>query len=179
MTRISTLFGAMMLLLMTGCASIGPQPAMWHRGIVEPKSQKLIAFWVLRGLREHNDKPVTIDKDYGMLIIWDEYLQRFYLFSNPTKTYFVTENFNQFLSELDRLPMNITLDWPDTCQIPRFWKMSDDASKRLFATLQKGNRENTRESEQPHIACYCESDGIKLLGAEPSVPLYGARPRRQ
>ena len=172
MTRIAAILGAVVL---AGCASLRPPSAVWHRGVVEPESKRLIAFWVLR---EHEDEPVTIDKDYGMLIVWDEHVQRFYLFSNPTKTYFVTENFNQFLSELDRLPADITLDWVDTCTVPRFWKMPQDARKRLHATLEKGNRKNTRESEQPHITCYCESDGIKLLGAEPAAELYGARPRR-
>jgi len=172
MSRIAAILGAVIL---AGCASLRPQPAAWHRGVVEPESKRLIAFWVLK---EHEDEPVTIDKDYGMLIIWDEHVQRFHLFNNPAKTYFVTENFNQFLSELDRLPADITLDWVDTCTVPRFWKMPQDARKQLHATLVKGNRKNTRVSEQPHIACYCESDGIKLLGAEPNAELYGARPRR-
>jgi len=172
MTRIAAIVGAVVL---AGCASLLPPSAVWHRGVVELESKRLIAFWVLR---EHEDEPVTIDKDYGMLIVWDEHVQRFYLFSNPSKTYFVTENFNRFLSELDQLPADITLDWVDTCQVPRSWKMPQDAGKRLTAVLEKGNRKNTRESEQPHIACYCESDGIKLLGAEPAAELYGARPRR-
>lgn len=156
---------------LAGCAAHRP-PAVWHRGVVEPQPHRLIAFWVLRDLA---DEPVTIDRDYGMLIVWDEYVRRFYLFDSPRKTYFVTEDFDLFLSELDRLPEHITLDWPDTCCAPRFWKMPTEARRRLHGVFEQGKRAETRGSYEPHIVCYCESEGLKLLGAEPDAELYGAR----
>lgn len=161
--------------LSSGCLSFRSDSIPWHRGVVDPATRRLIAFWILRPT---GDEPVTVDRDYGMVIIWDEHLRRFYLFDNLRKTYFVTTDFRRFLNELENLPQGMDMDWPDTCTVPRCWKMPAAASRRLSAAMAEHHQFDTRSSDSPHIACYCESDGIKLLGAEPDVQLYGARPRR-
>lgn len=161
--------------LSSGCFSLRQDKALWHRGVVDPATRRLIAFWILKPT---GDEPVTVDRDFGMFVIWDEHLRRFYLFDNPRKTYFVTTDFDLFLDEMKELPKGNILDWPDTCTVPRSWKMPAAASRRLSAAMAENHQFDTRSSDHPHIACYCESDGIKLLGAEPDGALYGARPRR-
>ena len=133
------------LVLMSGVGVCQEQPAIsspWAPGVVDPKSGKLVAFYI--ELKDR-DEPVTVDTEYGMLIIWrdkGEYFKtqdhRFYLFDHPGRRYLGTTDFDRFLCELEALPEGILLDWIDKCTV-FLCEMDGWNGDRLRSAVEKRN----------------------------------------
>lgn len=146
--------------LLAGCATPSGTSCTWRPADIDPESGQIVAMWIKH---RQGDKPVLVTKAYGMLILWTEEKRGFFLFNNESREYLGTTDFDAFLASLRALPQGITIEWIDTCTVPRFTKMPGDAHERLAATLAG----NSQKTETPFHACYCESEGLRYLKAEP------------
>lgn len=148
----------------SGCVAVSHPSPPWRNAILDASGKNLVTMWVQR---KDGDEPVILKKDYGMVVVWMDQDRRFYLFDRRAKRYLGTTAFPVFLEELARLPEDIAIEWIDTCCVLRFWEMPDEAWSRLNEVLKKGDRTETRRSENPFIVCICESNGLKYLEAGP------------
>jgi hypothetical protein len=141
--------------IIAGCA-VTDSRRSWQNGVADTQTGKIVALWLQYA---DKDKAITIEKEYTMIIIWNEREKRFYLFDNSEKQYFGSTDFDAFIAEIDTLPQNITLQQINTCCAPLDWKMPDEASQKLSSVLKKGNR----TLDHSVMVCTCESTDRKFL----------------
>lgn len=141
----------------------------WLPGTVEGASQRLVAFQVLR---DPAPEVVTVGRDFGLLLIWDENVRRFFIFDNASRSYLVTDDYNRFLAELATLPAGLDFELLDTCTVPRAWKMPGKDWDRMVEVLRQKRPLPDEMDDLVHRVCTCESHGMKLLGdkADPEPP---------
>jgi len=144
----------LIIVIIGGCTTIDSRRP-WRSGIVDEQTGDIVAFWLQCG---DENKAITVEKEYGMIVVWSEKEKHFYLFDNSGKRYFGTTDFEAFIAEIEMLPNDITFQKINTCCAPLDYKMPDEASEKLFSILRKGNR-----SLDPHTACTCESTDRKFL----------------
>jgi hypothetical protein len=145
------------VIFLSGCAA-APRPSpSWREAAVDPDGN-VIAFWAKR---HPGDDPAVLEKDYGMLVVWNEQDRRFYLFDNVRKRCFGTRDFEAFLREMGRLPRGASRERFDTCCVPLAWKMPHEAWERAENAFYECS------SQSPSLVCICESSGLRFPEIRP------------
>jgi len=148
-----------------GCRAPASVSLPWFSGPRDPESGKLIALWVDLRKRYGVEKPVVLQRDHGMLIVWRGEERRFFVYDDTRGAVAEARDFAEFLRLVEGLPEGATVEWIDSCCAPLFYEMPKEEHRRLYAVLEKGKKTETRSGRgEPFIVCTCESDGLLFPG---------------
>ena len=150
------------VLLLCGCENESGSESCWREAVTEPESGDIIPCWVERREGETwpaDDKPV-VTNDYGILLVWRNGNQRFYLFDNIEKRYFGTKKPAEFLEALESLPKGVGIEWWDTCTVSLAHEMPRQEWNAFRAALAKGNHSLIGRTDGKNIFCTCLATGL-------------------
>ena len=139
-----------------GCAEPGAG-VRYKAGIVDPKTQNLVAFWIQ--YRDRAEEPFVVTDPLAVLTVWCSYGKRFFIYDNIKKQIYKTTDFEKFLQQLNLLPRNVSIPRISKCAASFSHDMPADQAKRLQQVMEKGGR---KWAPTCFTACTCESSGLRF-----------------
>lgn len=122
----------------------------------------LIALWLVYKNRE---VPVHVTRPYATFMVWSEGEKSFRLYDNIKKEVIHTDDFDEFIESIEKLPPNQRIQLFDTCQTSMYSGMPQKERDRLEKAVTSNGKDwsvNELNGRKVHIICTCETKSLRF-----------------